>query len=316
MTWLCAKCSGLSSTEQRAVVLSCRSLIYWCDDCKSKSGSSNREEIAIPEIGPFGEQISELFGEQLTMFARTFGRDILDAVRREIGPVLGELTSLRDTNIELREFVNAARSNDRVPGSVAGAFPVTTDREQSPSSQLTEATTAPTGSDGMPPVCSNVRSQPGSTGASHRDEVRGAAPPLGPSSLSASGRQVSGGSGMLGGSNGPPGVVGRAPIIGSRRSGAARISAATLRKRTSILVSRLEIGVTAEDLKSYLLDTFAPEDSFSIEEQKVRTGDYKSFRVEASLDCLDALLTASNWPDGVFVKKFRFFRRRQIAESK
>lgn len=97
-------------------------------------------------------------------------------------------------------------------------------------------------------------------------------------------------------------------VLGSRRVCGAKISAASILKKTSILVGRLDLGVAKEDLTDYLKSTFGDTECFLVEEQKVRSGEYRSFRVEARLDLLEKLLCPTNWPEGVLIKKFRFFR--------
>lgn len=98
-------------------------------------------------------------------------------------------------------------------------------------------------------------------------------------------------------------------MIGSKKMINSRIVAAKLQKKTSVLISRLDNNVTSEDLVEYMRTTFGNTENYNIEEQKVRSGDYKSYRVEVRVELLDEILCPSNWPEDVLVKKFRFFRR-------
>lgn len=88
------------------------------------------------------------------------------------------------------------------------------------------------------------------------------------------------------------------------------VTAANVQKRTSIFVSKLDKQVTADDLHLYLKATFGSDVICRIEEQTVRTGDYRAYRVETRLDLLDELMSPSKWPENVLVKRFRFFRSR------
>lgn len=97
-------------------------------------------------------------------------------------------------------------------------------------------------------------------------------------------------------------------IIGSRKLTNSRLAAACIQKKTSIFVSKLDGGVSSEILLEYMQTTFGVNENFTIVEQTVRSGDYKSFRVEARVELLKQLLSASNWPENVLVKKFRFPR--------
>lgn len=106
-----------------------------------------------------------------------------------------------------------------------------------------------------------------------------------------------------------PGATGIPKVIGSR-TGPSRIKAAVIEKKTSVLVSKLDKDVSASDLRDYLQATFGEEENISIEEQTVRSGDYRSYRVEIRLRSLDRFLTSSHWPENVVVRKFRFFRQK------
>lgn len=83
-----------------------------------------------------------------------------------------------------------------------------------------------------------------------------------------------------------------------------------------MFVSRLDSNVSSGDLGEYLRHTFGSAEKFVIDEQLVRSGDYRSYRVEIRLELLDSFLCPANWPQDVLVKKFRFFRSRQSTAER
>lgn len=102
-------------------------------------------------------------------------------------------------------------------------------------------------------------------------------------------------------------------VLGSKKINGAKIVAANIPKKTSVFVSKLDRGVSADDLLKYIQETFGAGDVFGIDEQTVRSGDYTSYRVEIKADRLGDFLSPSNWPEGVLIKKFRFFRVQQSS---
>lgn len=91
----------------------------------------------------------------------------------------------------------------------------------------------------------------------------------------------------------------------------SRIAAAVVRKRTSVFVGRLAADTAVEDLLDFLKGTFGRSD-FEIEKLVVRSGSYSSFRVETDVELLDRIFSADNWPEGIVIKKFRFFRSKNL----
>ena len=106
--------------------------------------------------------------------------------------------------------------------------------------------------------------------------------------------------------------------MGSRKlsdPSVASISAAKIQKKTSIYVGKLDPSVTGDGLLAYLKSTFGLDETFTLEEQKVKLGDYRAFRVEARLDLLGQLLGAANWPEEIVVKRFRFPLRKTSTSN-
>ena len=82
----------------------------------------------------------------------------------------------------------------------------------------------------------------------------------------------------------------------------------SLPKFTSF-VSKLAPGTTTEDLLDYLKSTFGESNTFKIDELKVQSQEYCSFKVETDPTLQNTILDLKNWPKGVVVKKFKFFRQ-------
>lgn len=102
-------------------------------------------------------------------------------------------------------------------------------------------------------------------------------------------------------------------IVGTRKMENSKLSAAVIAPKTSVFVGRLSLDSTEDAVKEYLESSF-PDQQFAAEKLQVRSGQYHSYRIEMGADLLEAVLNPSLWPEGVIVKKYRFFRgRRPVA---
>ena len=87
------------------------------------------------------------------------------------------------------------------------------------------------------------------------------------------------------------------------------ISAAPKVQKSSIFVSNLSTEVSADKLLEYLKKTFGESHIFKLEQQKVNSGEYNSFKIDVDPTIANLLLDSSNWPDKIVIKKFNFFRK-------
>lgn len=296
----CQACAGLSASEMRAIVLKKRIIIYLCSDCRPLNlddmPSANSPCVPDPPLS--------LMREEVTKIADFVRVGLVELVREEIRPVFTEMSNLRQTNVDLLGLLSnmckratqtgtsgcdGVGSGSRSVGhNVYGALSQPVDAEL-----LNVKAPMREGSEFRPKsqTSTNVPSTQPSALSPDRIGVVQKRP-----STSTSSKPTR-----------PP------PVIGSK-TGASRISAAVIHKKTSILVSKLDKSVSASDLEEYLHATFGQNEEFVVEEQTVRSGDYKSFRVETKLQNLEELLMSSNWPQNVLVKRFRFFRQRPRAD--
>lgn len=305
---LCKSCACLSTTEMRAVGMKNRSLIYHCIDCRGAQDYATIQPVSKDTL------LDDMRREFVLLFESLTAK-LTDEVSQQMNSVRDELAILRLTNTDLLRlcFPDGQRATiaSHLPSpSVAQAVSDVgnsgglTGRGAGVSGTAAQSTpSARMSSRGHPKSTVGISAQTASGNRSNppksTDKVRvpvPAEPPAGQSAFSSAGNSDR-----------------RTPyssVLGSRSDSGARIAAANLQKKTSILVGRLDLKVTTDDLKDYLKSTFGETECFLVEEQKVRSGEYRSFRVEARLDILGELLCHSNWPEGVLVKKFRFFRSR------
>lgn len=95
-------------------------------------------------------------------------------------------------------------------------------------------------------------------------------------------------------------------IVGSRKVENSKIIAAD--PKIAVQVKNLENNITKEDLLEYLKQVFGTTHSYNIEELNVRSGDYTSFKIVLKKELLREVLNPRNWPEGVEVREFQFFR--------
>lgn len=294
---VCKDCSGLTVTELRAVAINKRILLFLCPECKSKTritcnfsaetlGNLIRESI---------ERMVPAVVEMMTTDLRRLLDDDNGVITSKMDKLSDDIENLKASNIDLVRTCSRLRD-------VGGRHHMLAPEDAHVGHPQNKFTTkARLRSSGQPPETQSskpiqpvvVNALPSGNRYSHSpsSETRKHI------SQPTSGKSVP--------------SVRSAPIVGSRRpADGVGIAAAKVYRKTSVFVSRLDKDVSAEDLTKYLSSTFGKEEKFVVEEQKVRSGDYRSYRVEGKYDLLEDLLTPSNWPENIFIKKFRFFQRR------
>lgn len=296
----CKSCANITSTELRAVLLQKRTIIFLCPKCRPLHDG-------FLDLASMRDSIIEQVKLEVGLLTETLRSSIIADVRSSIGSLTNEVSILKESNKDLIQlFTTGGQFADRslqsvfktplvTPASSESNDFVCLDAQrsaahkgqpQSPTvptcktstSQLASTDASLSGTSGSPPESANANVRPGNTNTGVQSSSTTRIRPM--------------------------------PIVGSRKDPNLRIVAANIQRKSSVFVSRLDGRVSAEDLLDYLHSTFDPHESFRVEEQPVKSGDYRSFRVEARVDLLDRLLCAANWPQNVFVKRFRFFQRR------
>lgn len=299
--FLCKTCASLSSTEMRAVVLKKRTIIFHCARCRSL-------QDAAVDMARMKDSILRQIRQEYSRAAELCRTEILAEVQSGFKSVLGQITALRQSNIDLVGLLTGGSQ----PSPTVLHGPLV-------SRTYSAVAAAPRLDDGRRPI-----DDPG-TGAPQEPVVNG-------------GREVS----SLDSSAVMPGDVraGKAPalgvgrpftlgtaadatgssqrnrrrvVTGTRKISGSKITAAVVRRKSSVFVGRLAVHVTESDLTEYLQATFGTENRFIVEKLIVRSGDYNSFRVEMDVELLDRVYCADNWPEDVVVKRFRFFRSKGDA---
>lgn len=291
----------------RAVALKNRTVIFHCRKCRDGQAcqcslASLREAL----LGGIREELIQ------------FSRMIATEVETRVNSVSGEIAILRESNIQLVNLLAshpsyscAALASSSCDGGVSAGPPGVIAGGTGETVRLS-LTGGPTGLHSVGPPSLPASLPASKSVAFARTSGNLSAP--GSRGLD-SGKQVLGPK-SAGDSSAPAGQsAARKAIMGSRKLQSSTISAANIPKKTSVFVSKLDRQVTADDLHLYLKSTFGNDQDFVVEEQKVRTGEYRAFRVRAGLELLSDLLSSSNWPEGVLIKKFHFFRSRPTASS-
>lgn len=325
-TPLCKSCAGLQTTELRAVVLKKRLVVYYCSECHPCVSTKGLPSADSPAIAD--SSLLALVKVEIAKVTELIRADLERTVRQEIKPVADGILNLRQSNIDLVRLLTDVPT----PSSLMRSESCGSTLESCPGKSGIAGYHIPPS---IPASCS-VPEEPGisvsaagestllhSKGPSSSKNIA-TVEPSGTSSTStfrkpSSGKLVSGPK-SSGGLTAPSRNLSRQSaardvVIGSRRLESPAITAASLPKKTSIFVSRLDKQVTADDLHLYLTSTFGSDHVFVVEEQTVRTGEYRAFRVQAKLELLSDLLSSSNWPENVLIKKFRFFRSRTATAS-
>lgn len=277
---LCKSCADLTTTEYRAIVLKKRSksIIYHCSSCLVAPASLNFSSLR--------DSILEKLREEFLDLSESLSKLLLSELDTRFNDVCSKVTCLKDSNVQLVKLLTGPwkqtnKSSD-LKTSDGGEEPQANYNLSTPQhSQRPDRKSSDSSQVVTIDAAVTSRQQPSSlTAPAHTSNVRRSK-----SSMSTA-------------------------IVGSGKVGTG-ISAANIPKKTSMLVSRLDKSVSSDDLQGYLKATFGDTETFSIEEQTVRSGDYRSFKVELKVDLLDDFLCPSKWPQGVMVKKFRFFHRRR-----
>lgn len=278
-----------------------RSIIYHCCGCSVLQNP-------LYDLEGLKSSLVDHFKQELATFSDSLLNRMIEEVDTRNRLVLTELSNLKETNVDLLKFVDSSGFRIEPPKPLNTPASHTSANSTRAIVNTNQASANNAGSNFTPVVTTaGFQRLPSSAGPSSRGRQPDSDLHSVPSAQHITGRQISGGSRR---SINPPRVNVNTHVVGSREVGADGISAAILQKRTSVLVGRLDKNVSASDLRTYLLSTFGTSEEFVIEEQTVKSGEYRSFRVEAKLDSLGSLMTPSNWPVGVIVKKFRFFRSR------
>lgn len=312
---LCQSCSCLTATEMRALALSKRTIIFLCAGCRD--GSSCGQPCSCVTSGEVRKIVSDAI-EGLMADVRTRMDLGQETVRNHLIRLSGEIDVLKSSNVDLvRMFTNAPSGS--MGGGVHDFSPGGSRLSAGRSLKKTNPLAAASSDSGAQRALSvpSVREKPS---LSRRDGSGSAGDASGGT------HSVAGASGVIQSGSCPPlhnpsvkkpmtGSYRRPTVIGSGKTAGKKISAAVIRKRTSVFVGRLATHVTPEDLDEYLRTTFNCEDNFKIEQLSVRSGSYNSFRIETDVSLLDQLFSAESWPEGVVIKKFRFFQPRKGTSS-
>lgn len=293
----CEKCSTLAPTEWRSATLKKRAMIFLCTGCKVSFSK-------FLDFTPVTDSSTHT-GDQIRFQLDAFAKSLMDSfslqLESRISTVLNDITTLRDSNKDMIRLLSDWKQDSTAIGSLPST--VKAGNVQSFSAVLQRPVVGKNGDFSLLPGSSTCRDTLNSTpetacipDASALDSSGGRRRQK---PIVAKSRDAGNSVGFTRRSR---------PIVGSKKLDKAKIVAANLQKKTSVLVSRLDRGVSVEYLRDYLSSTFGDSETFVIEEQTVRSGDYKCFRVEIKLDLLDMVLNPDNWPVNIYVKRFRFFR--------
>lgn len=107
-------------------------------------------------------------------------------------------------------------------------------------------------------------------------------------------------------------------IVGTRQNlitdGEKTFSSA--KRRVWIHIGKVEVNTSEEMIKSHLHKLF-PNRLFVIEQQKISEGaNSTSFKVGGDMDLMNELYNSENWPSGVTIRRFGFFRQNRQQNRK
>lgn len=301
---VCKTCSDLTSTELRAIVLKKRSklIVFLCPKCRSSYFTFNPTTLEDSLFKHFRCELDQL------------SKVLMAEFETRVGLISREVSALKESNIDMIRLYSGLQHMPTIPRplSCSGNTGIEDDHGadndssaansqqttvNAPLKSPTLAAASQTGTHiGLPHLPNTV----------HRPPLPSSSTIVSKNTLKAT--QSSSSSRI---NKGGPNSV----IIGSKKVNSG-ISAAKIQRKTSVFVSRLDSGVSSEDLSDYLKHTFGGTEKYVIDEQLVRSGDYRSYSVEIRLDLLDSFLSPANWPQDVLVKKFRFFRSRQSTPGR
>lgn len=300
---LCKSCAKLTTTEMRAVTMRKRSVIFLCPECRPLWET-------LVDLAAFKDALLHQMRQESAALIGSIEASVVAKIMNKIGSVSDEMSALKQSSDDLVGLL----TNGPFSAVTAEHLKVSHGGSGAGGNQEEEAVRLASEGEGTtsPPSRSAPASKPSAfniPAMNVSDRTAACSSRPSPSAPVAANAPVAKNT-----SSSSRGFLGRARpsvVVGSRRVENSRLTAANIPKKTSIFVSRLDKRVTPEDLLDYLHSTFGVAETFSIEEQKVRSQDYRSYRVEAKAELLDQLLCASNWPENVPVKKFRFPRPSQ-----
>ncbi|CAH0559374.1 unnamed protein product [Brassicogethes aeneus] len=86
-------------------------------------------------------------------------------------------------------------------------------------------------------------------------------------------------------------------------------------RKAFIHLGRVDLNTTSDDIKNHVVSTFKTND-FKIEPCPVREGAKSiSFKIETDSSIVKELYLSENWPKGVLINKYRFFRNQTEAAA-
>lgn len=82
-----------------------------------------------------------------------------------------------------------------------------------------------------------------------------------------------------------------------------------------IHLGKVKLKTSEEEIKSHLKLIF-PGRSFIVEAMQTRNGAHSmAFKIGGDMDLKDELYNSENWPSGVTVRRFTFFRKNPVSET-
>lgn len=278
--------------------------MFLCPSCRPLAFASQQ----VPN-----DSFLEHLKVELDSLARTLSEAIITKFESETNDIKNQITTLKDSNVDLVRLLTALRYRPPPNVSTEVGYAMTDAADDQGRNQREELSLHSKHHDLLPglsslPTAKQLDKVANQSRTSSRTPV---SHPEKPSATDKTLPQKAERQGSLRSvSQASNSYNNQRPIIGSNKSGGAKLVAAKIQKKTSIFVSRLDLNVTSQDLLDYMKGTFGGNENFVIEEQSVRSGDYKSYRVELRVELLDDVLSPSKWPENILLKKFRFFRSR------
>lgn len=321
----CQTCAKLSTTEYRAVTMkSARILVYWCLHCRANSMTTENQDLK--------QFITDVVRTEITLALKAIPLNSNTNLSTKLDTLSVDVNNLRESNIDLVRLLT--QGNQIMPSSNLAAnhhahenqhksqyreFQTKIDNlnqellglknfiqgkevpnlSKNLESSTNESSNLKVSHQNIPPIkeinntgkqnisitphyTSIVRDVPRSSHHNERKKYRNQQ---------------------------------NIPIIGTRKNENLKITAAKIHPKATIQVRKLGLEVTAEDLNDYLKSTFGQLENFKIEKLTVKSEDYNSYRVDANAELRENLLDSTNWPEGVEVKIFQFFRPRNRHNS-
>lgn len=299
---ICRSCADLTTTEVRAVNLSKRSILFLCPSCRPLAFASQQAP---------NDSFFEYLKIELDGLARTLSEAIVTKFESESNVIKNQITFLKDSNVDLIRLLTTPRYRTPPNVSTEADYAMTDATEDQGRNQREELSLHSKHHDVLPgpfllPTAKQLDEVANQSQTSFRPPVSHPEKPSDKTLPQRAERQRS----LRSFSQASNSYRNQRPVVGSNKSGGTKLVAAKILKKTSIFVSRLDINVTSQDLLDYMKGTFGSNENFVIEEQNVRSGDYRSYRVELRVELLDDVLSPSKWPENILLKKFRFFRSR------